>query len=84
MGGTALSLAPGECDEETVLRSRVFLSGSDQVLGDTPPRKPFNTLVESGRFGPATLGSTAARSNSSVCEYSASGDFSVWKSPCSL
>jgi len=46
-----MSLAPGECDEETVLRSRVFLSASDQVLGDTPPRKPFNTLVASGRFG---------------------------------
>jgi ornithine cyclodeaminase/alanine dehydrogenase-like protein (mu-crystallin family) len=50
-----MSLAPGECDEETVLRSRVVLSGSDQVLGDTPPRKPFNTLVASGRFGPANV-----------------------------
>jgi alanine dehydrogenase len=46
-----MSLAPGECDIATVLRSRVFLSGSDQVLGDTPPRKPFDTLVASGRFG---------------------------------
>ena len=46
-----MSLAPGECDEATVLGSRVFLSGSDQVLGDTPPRKPFDTLVTSGRFG---------------------------------
>ena len=45
-----MSLAPGECDEDTVLRSRVVLSGSDQVLGDNPPRKPFNTLLESGRF----------------------------------
>lgn len=45
-----MSLAPGEFDEDTVLRSRVFLSGSDQVLGDTPPRKPFNTLLASGKF----------------------------------
>lgn len=36
----------------TALRSRVFLSGSDQVLGDTPPRKPFDTLVASGKFRP--------------------------------
>ena len=50
-----MSLAPGECDEDTVLRSRVFLSGSDQVLGDTPPRKPFDTLVSSGRFGPKNV-----------------------------
>lgn len=47
-----MSLAPGEFDEETVLRSRVFLSGSDQVLGDNPPRKPFNTLLASGKFKP--------------------------------
>ena len=49
-GALYMSLAPGECDEDTVLRSRVFLSASEQVLGDNPPRKPFNTLVESGRF----------------------------------
>ena len=47
-----MSLAPGECDEDTVLRSRVFLSGGDQVLGDNPPRKPFNTLLASGKFKP--------------------------------
>ncbi|HBK79217.1 MAG TPA: hypothetical protein DDZ83_05955 [Nitrospinae bacterium] len=47
-----MSLAPGEFDEETVLRSRVYLSGSDQVLGDSPPRKPFPSLLESGRFKP--------------------------------
>lgn len=47
-----MSLAPGEFDENTVLRSRVFLSGSDQVLGDNPPRKPFNTLLASGKFKP--------------------------------
>ena len=47
-----MSLAPGECDENTVLRSRVFLSGSDQVLGDNPPRKPFDSLLSSGRFRP--------------------------------
>ena len=51
-GMLLLSLAPGEFDEETVLRSRVFLSGTDQVLGDNPPRKPFNTLLASGRFKP--------------------------------
>ena len=47
-----MSLAPGEFDEQTVLRSRVYLSAPEQVLGDDPPRKPFNTLVASGRFGP--------------------------------
>ncbi|HUP94254.1 MAG TPA: ornithine cyclodeaminase family protein [Burkholderiales bacterium] len=47
-----MSLAPGEFDEDTVLRSRVFLSGADQVLGDNPPRKPFNTLLASGKFKP--------------------------------
>jgi alanine dehydrogenase len=47
-----MSLAPGEFDEDTALRSRVFLSGSDQVLGDNPPRKPFDTLVASGKFKP--------------------------------
>jgi ornithine cyclodeaminase len=51
-GALYMSLAPGECDEDTVLRSRVFLSGSDQVLGDNPPRKPFNTLLSSGKFKP--------------------------------
>ena len=51
-GALYMSLAPGECDEETVLRSRVFLSGSDQVLGDNPPRKPFNTLLAGGKFKP--------------------------------
>jgi ornithine cyclodeaminase len=47
-----MSLAPGECDEDTVLRSRVFLSGSDQVLGDNPPRKPFDSLLASKKFRP--------------------------------
>ena len=50
-----MSLAPGEFDEATALRSRVFLSGSDQVLGDTPPRKPFDTLLASGKFKPADV-----------------------------
>jgi len=54
-GALYMSLAPGECDEETVLRSRVFLSGADQVLGDDPPRKPFNTLLASGKFKPADV-----------------------------
>jgi alanine dehydrogenase len=49
-GALYMSLAPGECDEQTVLRSRVFLSGSEQVLGDDPPRKPFNTLLAGGKF----------------------------------
>ena len=47
-----MSLAPGEFGEETVLRSRVYLSAPEQVLGDDPPRKPFNTLVANGKFGP--------------------------------
>lgn len=49
-GALLMSLAPGEFDESTVERSRVFLSGTDQVLGDTPPRKPFPSLMASGRF----------------------------------
>jgi len=51
-GVLLMSLAPGEFDEQTVLRSRVYLSAPEQVLGDDPPRRPFNTLVASGRFGP--------------------------------
>ena len=50
-GTLFMSLAPGEFGEDTVLRSRVYLSAPEQVLGDDPPRKPFNTLVASGRFG---------------------------------
>jgi ornithine cyclodeaminase len=38
-----------------VLRSRVYLSAPEQVLGDDPPRKPFNTLVTSGKFGPGDV-----------------------------
>ena len=54
-GTLMMSLAPGEFDEQTVLRSRVYLSAPEQVLGDDPPRKPFNTLVASGRFGPGDV-----------------------------
>ncbi|MGH8700520.1 MAG: hypothetical protein ACREVR_04995, partial [Burkholderiales bacterium] len=54
-GALYMSLAPGECDEDTVLRSRVFLSGSDQVLGDTPPRQPFDSLLASNRFKPGDV-----------------------------
>lgn len=49
-GVLVMSLAPGEFDEATVERSRVFLSGTDQVLGDSPPRKPFPALLASGKF----------------------------------
>ena len=42
-GVLMMSLAPGEFDEQTVLRSRVYLSAPEQVLGDDPPRKPFDT-----------------------------------------
>lgn len=51
-GALLMSLAPGEFDPETILRSRVFLSSSDQVLGDEPPRKPFSTVLADGRFRP--------------------------------
>lgn len=51
-GVLLMSLAPGEFDEATVLRSRVVLSGVEQVLGDNPPRKPFASLVASGKFKP--------------------------------
>lgn len=54
-GMLLMSLAPGEFDEQTVLRSRVFLSAVDQVLGDDPPRKPFAGLVADGRFGPSDV-----------------------------
>src|SRR5215472_3919445 len=37
-----------------------------------------------GRFGPAMLGSTVARSRSSTSVYSASGAPGVWNRPCSL
>ena len=50
-GMLLMSLAPGEFDEQTALRSRVYLSAIEQVLGDNPPRKPFDSLVASGRFG---------------------------------
>ena len=49
-GALVMSLAPGEFDEATVQGSRVFLSGTDQVLGDSPPRKPFPALLASGKF----------------------------------
>ncbi len=49
-GVLVMSVAPGEFDEKTVERSRVILAGTDQVLGDTPPRKPFSSLVASGKF----------------------------------
>lgn len=51
-GMLLMSLAPGEFDAETVLRCRVFLSAIEQVLGDTPPRQPFASLVADSRFGP--------------------------------
>jgi alanine dehydrogenase len=54
-GTLLMSLAPGEFGEDTVLRSRVYLSAPEQVLGDDPPRKPFNTLVASGKFGPGDV-----------------------------
>ncbi|MCA3105923.1 MAG: ornithine cyclodeaminase family protein [Rhodocyclaceae bacterium] len=49
-GALLMSLAPGEFDAETILRSRVFLSSTEQVLGDDPPRKPFSTVLADGRF----------------------------------
>jgi len=49
-GALLMSLAPGEFDPETILRSRVFLSSIDQVVGDDPPRKPFSTVLADGRF----------------------------------
>ena len=51
-GASDMISVPGEFAEDTVLRSRVYLSAPEQVLGDDPPRKPFNTLVASGKFGP--------------------------------
>ncbi|HZC57578.1 MAG TPA: ornithine cyclodeaminase family protein [Xanthobacteraceae bacterium] len=50
-GMLLMSLAPGEFDAATVLRCRVYLSAIEQVLGDDPPRKPFDGLVAAGRFG---------------------------------
>jgi alanine dehydrogenase len=54
-GTLLMSLAPGEFGEDTVLRSRVYLSAPEQVLGDDPPRKPFNMLITSGKFGPGDV-----------------------------
>ena len=49
-GMLVMSLATGEFDERTVQRSRVFLAATDQVLDDSPPRKPFSSLIASGKF----------------------------------
>lgn len=54
-GTLLMSLAPGEFGEDVVLRSRVYLTAPEQVLGDDPPRKPFDTLVASGRFKPGDV-----------------------------
>jgi ornithine cyclodeaminase/alanine dehydrogenase-like protein (mu-crystallin family) len=54
-GALVMSLAPGEFGEDVVLRSRVFLTAPEQVLGDDPPRKPFNTLLASGKFKPGDV-----------------------------
>lgn len=54
-GVLLMSLAPGEFGEEVVLRARVYLTAPEQVLGDDPPRKPFDRLVASGRFGPGDV-----------------------------
>jgi ornithine cyclodeaminase/alanine dehydrogenase-like protein (mu-crystallin family) len=54
-GTLIMSLAPGEFGEDVVLRSRVYLTAPEQVLGDDPPRKPFDKLVASGRFGPGDV-----------------------------
>ena len=45
---------------------------------------PFSGTRSCGRVGPAMLGSTVARSSSSVSVYAASGVFASWNSPCSL
>ena len=45
---------------------------------------PESATRSCGRFGPARLGSTAARSSSSDSLYSGSGVSSVRKSPCRL
>jgi len=50
-GMLVMSLAPGEFDDMTVLRCRVYLSAIDQVFGDDPPRQPFAGLIAAGRFG---------------------------------
>src|SRR5271165_2279131 len=58
-----------------------LMSEGRALLNDSPACE--RTTRSCGRLGPARLGSTVARSSDSSSEYSASGVFSSWKSPCS-
>ena len=52
-------------------------------FADVKRRMRVQRGARCGRLGPATLGSTVARSSERVEEYSASGEAAVWKRPCS-
>ena len=51
-GQTITSITPGEIDEQTVLRSRLFVTTRDRTLHDNPPRQPLAGLIERGIVGP--------------------------------
>jgi ornithine cyclodeaminase/alanine dehydrogenase-like protein (mu-crystallin family) len=42
------SIAPGEIDEETMLRSTVFCGTRERTLHDNPPRQPLMGMLERG------------------------------------
>jgi len=51
-GQTVTSITPGELDEETILRSRLFVTTRDRTLHDNPPRQPLAGMIERGVVGP--------------------------------
>ena len=51
-GQTITSITPGEIDEETILRSRLFVTTRDRTLHDNPPRQPLAGMIERGVVGP--------------------------------
>src|SRR4029077_12048652 len=77
-----LALTAAEAaDCEIALAATGLISDGRDARNDSPA---WDSATRSwGRFGPARLGSTVERSSASNSEYSASGVFSSWKSPCS-
>jgi alanine dehydrogenase len=42
------SIAPGEIDEETILRSSLFVGTRERTLHDNPPRQPLAGMLDRG------------------------------------
>lgn len=42
------SVAPGEIDERSILRSKLFVGTRDRTLHDNPPRQPLAGMIERG------------------------------------